>query len=343
MIEVSEFEGLGVSAHRALCWLVREAVDLRLKDGQSAKGRYKRAYREAEDALKAKGLAFQPLDGARLDMLVAKPNAVLPEAEARTLGLIAGELMADLGETEARVLKARAVERAKTQPGSRARRAAAADGAGGADAEPSRAFAELYRGAMRYRQELLADLAGDYLIFRHFHRPGSTGHPTLIVSHMTVTPSADGKGPARFRTLGAGSGKDERVVEGFLYEANAAHGLLFSVGREVETAQIRNALLEPVAKPVPGCALSTGRRDLKGMRLAVSRFTGDPRAYRIWCAAVDGTAPDGGDWRGLVKDYMDGEPLDAFAAGVPGFGYIQAWLGRPVVCVLDEDGDPPTP
>ena len=169
-------------------------------------------------------------------------------------------------------------------------------------------------------------------------------HPVLIVSHMTVEPDPAGAAPARFRTLGAGSGKDERVVEGLIFEANAAHGILQAVGRELETAQVRNSLLVPVAKPVPHGVLSHGgRRDLKGLRLAVSRFSGDPRGYRVWCAAVEGPAPDGGDWRGLVKDYMEGESLAAFEAGVPGFAWIRAWLARPVFAAFDDDDDPPTP
>jgi hypothetical protein len=331
MVDQAAFAHSGVSPHRALCWLVREAVDRLQHDGGPARGRYKRAYREAEAALKARGLAFEPLDGARLDMLIAKPNAALLPAEVRTLGLIADQLTADLSEAELRALEAKAVERARTQPGLKPALPRSETDAG---------WAGLYAGALRERQALLGELEGDYLILRRRPTTEGGGRPALIVSHLTITAPADGTGPGSFRTLGAGTGKDERLVEGLIYEANAAHGVLFAVGRDAETAQVRNATLVATAKPVPGAALGHARRDLKGLRMGVSRFSGEPRAYRIWAASVTGRTPDGRDWRELVKDYVDGEPLAALEAGISGFGWILQWLQRPAAC-LDDDGDPP--
>lgn len=336
MFNCSVFAETGVSRHRALCWLVREAVDRRERGGGSAKGRYKRAYRDAEDALRARGLSFTPLDGGRLDMLIAKPNVELWPAEVETLGLIAEHLVEGLTPAEIAALEARAVERARHQPGAKAPVAAHPH------PQASDVWSSVYDGVARERQTMLAELAGEYLIFRTYLRV--LAKPMLIVSHMTLTPAPGGEGPGRFRTIGAGSGKDERVVEGLVYEANAAHGVLFSVGREAETGQVRNAMLMPVAKPVPGGALVSGRRDLKGMRLGVSRFSGAPRAYRIWASSVDGLGPDGaGDWRMLAKDYVEGEPLDLFERAVPGFAWIRQWLSRPIFCALEDENDPPTP
>ena len=73
------------------------------------------------------------------------------------------------------------------------------------------------------------------------------------------------------------------------------------------------------------------------------KFSGEPLAYRIWCSSVDGPAPDGGGWRALVKDYIEGESLAVFEQAIPGFSWIREWLGRSVYCVLEDDGDPPTP
>jgi hypothetical protein len=329
MVDQAVFARSGVSPHRALCWLVREAADRVHGAGASARGRYKRAYREAEAALKAGGFAFEPLDGARLDMLVAKPRAALRPAEVKTLGLIADHLLAGLTEAEVRALEAKAVERARTQPGLRP------------ETHPHPCdWSALYEGAWRERQHLLSELAGEYLLLRWRPRDEGGGRPALLVSHMTLTPGAREDAPGSYRTVGAGTGKDERLVTGLIYEANAAHGVLFAVGRDEETAQVRNASLVAVTKPVAGAALTFARRDLKGLRMGVSRFSGEPRAYRIWAAAVDGTAPDGRPWRALVKDYVEGESLAAFEAGVPGFAWIRAWLQRPAAC-LDDDGDPP--
>jgi hypothetical protein len=328
MFDCSELADRGVSPHRALCWLIREAVDRRGAGG-AAKGRYKRAYREAEDVLKARGARFTPLDGERLDMLIAKPNAELMACEVETLGLIAGLFMEGCSPAEADDLKARAVERARTQPGSSAHGHSIEDGE----------WAELFAGTWREQQGLMAELAGEYLIFRQ--NPRSLRHG-LIVSHMTITaPAPDA--PARFRTVGAGFGKDERVVEGRIFEMDASHGVLYSIGRDRETAQIRNALFMPVAKPEPGWALRSDRRDLKGVRLGLSRLTGEPGAYRIWCSSLTEPLPDGGDWRSTVKDYGEGESLAVFERSIPGFGYIRRWLDRPVGCTLDDDDDPPTP
>jgi hypothetical protein len=329
MFDCSELADRGVSPHRALCWLIREAVDKRGLGG-AAKGRYKRAYREAEDALRTQGLRFTPLDGGRLDMLIAKPNAELMAAEVETLGLIASLLLDDLPPAEADELKARAVERARTQPG--------ASGWGHDPADED--WAELFEGACRTRQTLLGELAGEYLVFRQDPRGARRG---LIVSHLTITLSPSGEGLARFRTIGAGWGKDERVVEGRVFETDAAHGVLYSIGSDRETGQIRNALLMPVAKPEPGWALRSDRRDLKGVRLGLSRITGEPGACRIWCASLTEPMPDGGDWRSTVKDYGEGESLVAFERSIPGFGYIRRWLDRPVSCTLDDPDDPPTP
>jgi hypothetical protein len=329
MFDCSELGDRGVSPHRALCWLIREAVDRRGAGG-AAKGRYKRAYRDAEDALKARGFSFVPLDGDRLDMLIAKPNAELMACEVETLGLIASLLLEGLSPTETDTLKARAVERARTQPG------AVAHAHGG----PEENWASLFAGTWREPQALLAELAGEYLIFRQNARSPRHG---LIVSHMTITPSPTGDGPARFRTVGAGTGKDERVVEGRIFETDAAHGVLYSVGCDRETAQIRNALFTPVAKPEHGWALRSDKRDLKGVRLGVGRFAGEPLAYRVWCASLTEPNPDGGDWRSAVKDYGEGESLVLFERTIPGFGYIRRWLDRPVACSLDDDDDPPTP
>lgn len=335
MFDCSVFAETGVSRHRALCWLVREAVDRRERGGGSAKGRYKRAYRDAEEALKAKGLAFTPLDGGRLDMLIAKPNVELWSSEVDTLGLIAAHLIEGLTAAEIAALEARAVERARHQPGAKAP-------APERHSQSSGLWDGLYEGVARERQSLLGELAGDYLVFRSYLR--ALSKPMLVVSHMTLTPAPGGDAPARFRTLGAGSGRDERIVEGLVYEANAAHGVLFSVGREAETGQVRNAMLMPVAKPIPGGAMAPGRRDLKGMRLGVSRFSGAPRAYRIWASSVEGPGPEGaGDWRMLVKDYLEGEPLDVFERAVPGFAWIREWLNRPIYCTLEDESDPPTP
>ncbi len=339
MVDCSVFADCGVSPHRALCWLVREAGERRVGSGGSVKGRYKRAYRDAEDALKARGLKFTPLDGERLDMLIAKPNAELRREEVETLTLIANHLLDGFTAAEAAALETRAIERARHQPGARS----PTTEMNPAEAALASGWAQIYRGAWREKQALLAELAGEYLIFRWQQRAGAGARPALIVSHMTLTPSPGGDLPGDFRTIGAGSGRDERVVEGKVYEANAAHGVLFSVGRELETCQIRNAMLMPVAKPVHGSILTPHRRDLKGMRLAVGRFSGEPLAYRIWASSVDGPAPGGGDWRGLVKDYIDGESLEVFDRHIPGFAFIREWLGRSVYCVLDDDGDPPTP
>jgi hypothetical protein len=271
-------------------------------------------------------------------MLIAKPNVELWPAEVETLSLIANHLICGLDAAEVALLEARAVERARTQPGARAPQPYA-DHARGPSSGP---WDEIYEGVLRERQTMLSELAGQFLVFRAYLR--APVRPVLIVSHMTLTPQPGGDGPAKFRTLGAGSGKDERVVEGLVYEANAAHGVLFSVGRESETGQIRNAMLTPVAKPIPGGALAPGRRDLKGMRLAVSRYSGAPRAYRIWAASVEGEGPEpGGDWRRLIKDYVEGESLEVFERTVPGFDWIRAWLNRPVFCSIEDDGDPPTP
>lgn len=330
MFDCSELADRGVSPHRALCWLIREAVD-RLGAGGGAKGRYKRAYREAEETLKARGHRFTPLDGDRLDMLIAKPNAELMGCEVETLGLIAGLLLEGLGPAERDALKARAIERARTQPG-----AASSHGHGAQDED----WSELFAGAWREPQVLLSELGGEYLIFRQNSRSPRHG---LIVSHMTLTPSPSGDGPARFRTVGAGTGRDERVVDGRIFETDASHGVLYSIGCERETAQIRNALFMAVAKPEHGWALRSDKRDLKGVRLGVGRFSGEPRAYRIWCASLVEPMPDGGDWRSTVKDYGEGELLVLFERSIPGFGYIRRWLDRPVACTLDDDDDPPTP
>lgn len=328
MFDCSELFDRSVSPHRALCWLIREAVDQRGLGG-AAKGRYKRAYRDAEDALRAQSCKFVPLDGGRLDMLIAKPNAELFATEVETLGLIAGLLLDGLPPGEIDKLKARAVERARTQPG------ASGWGHGGEED-----WARLFDGALRERQALLAELAGEYLIFRQNVRGSRHG---LIVSHMTLTPSPTGDGPARFRTLGAGWGKDERVVEGKVFETDAAHGVLYSIGADRETAQIRNALLIPVAKPEPGWALRSDRRDLKGVRLGLGRIGGEAGACRIWCASLIEPLADGSDWRSTVKDYGEGESLVVFERAIPGFGYIRRWLDRPVSCSLDDPDDPPTP
>jgi hypothetical protein len=329
MFDCSELADRGVSPHRALCWLIREAVDRR-GGGGAAKGRYKRAYRDAEDALKARGACFTPLDGERLDMLIAKPNAELLAAEVETLGLIAGLLLEDFSPAEADDLKARAVERARTQPG------ASAHGHSVEDSD----WAELFSGAWRERQALMSELAGEYLIFRQNARGPRHG---LIVSHMTIAVPPGADAPARFRTVGAGFGKDERVVEGRIFEMDASHGVLYSIGRDRETAQMRNALFMPVAKPEPGWALRSDKRDLKGVRLGLGRVTGEPGAYRIWCSSLTEPLPDGADWRSTVKDYGAGESLAVFERAVPGFGYIRRWLDRPVACTLDDDDDPPTP
>ncbi len=323
-----------MSSHRALCWLVREAVDRRGRGAGPAKGRYKRAYRDAEAELFAKGAKFHPLDGDRLDMLIAKPNAELRPSEVETLTLIANHLIAGLAPDEVKALEVRAVERARTQPGSKPA------GARGAATGQDR-WSGLYEGVWRERQLLLSELGGEYLIFRNQHGPGV--RPAMIVSHLTIEPAPLGDGPARYRTLGAGSGKDERVVAGWVYESNAAHGVLFAVGRDSELEQVRNAMLVPVAKPTPGGALDGGPRDLKGMRLSIGRFSGEPLAYRIWASRLTAPPPGGGDWRRYVKDYVEGESLQVFEQAIAGFAWIRAWLGRPVYCVLDEDGDPPTP
>src|SRR5262249_11797726 len=126
MFDCTELGERGVSPHRALCWLIREAVDRR-GTGGAAKGRYKRAYRDAEDALKARAAAFPQLDGERLDMLIAKPNAELMACEVETLGLIAALLLEGLSPGETDTLKARAVERARTQPGASSHANAAQD------------------------------------------------------------------------------------------------------------------------------------------------------------------------------------------------------------------------
>jgi hypothetical protein len=335
-LDCSVFSESGVSSHRALCWLVREAVDRRGRGAGPAKGRYKRAYRDAEAELLAKGAKFQPLLGDRLDMLIAKPNAELRPSEVETLTLIANHLLAGLAPDEVKALEARAVERARTQPGSRP-----AGGRGTAPAQDR--WSGLYEGVWRERQLLLAELGGEYLIFRNHHGASPGARAALIVSHLTIEPAPLADGPARFRTLGAGSGKDERVVEGWVYESNAAHGVLFGVGRDSELEQVRNTMLLPVAKPVPGGAMDGGPRDLKGMRLSISRFSGEPLAYRIWASRLTAPPPDGSDWRRYVKDYVEGERLDAFEQAIAGFGWIRAWLARPVYCVLDEVGDPPTP
>jgi hypothetical protein len=327
------FSDQGVSPHRALCWLIREAVDLRGLGGVG-KGRFKRAFREAEDALRARGLSFEPLSGERLDMLIAKPNAVLPPAEVATLGLIADLLLEGLSEPEVATLRERAVARARSQPGTSPR-------AGARPHDAAADLAALFEGAWRPDQTLLADLAGDYLIFRC--TPHSALRQGLIVSMMTLTPSPDGLGPARFRTVGAGSGKDERVVEGMIFESNAASGVLYALGRDLETGDLRNALLVPTAKPVHALGVDGGRPDLKGVRLSLGRFTGAPRAYRIWCARVVDPPLDGGDWRDAVKDYRPDESLHRFEGAIPGFGWIRRWLDRPVSCALEDEDDPPTP
>jgi hypothetical protein len=329
MFHCSDLADRGVSTHRALCWLIREAVDRR-GIGGAPKGRYKRAYSEAERELEARGVAFTPLDGGRLDMLIAKPNAELMAQEVETLCLIAGLLLEGLTPAEVEDLKARAVERARTQPG-------ASGSLQGADDE---AWSALFDGVVRERQSLLAELAGEYLIFRQNPRGARHG---LIVSHTVISPSPTGDGPASFRTIGAGWGKDERVVEGRIFETDAAHGVLYSIGRDRETAQIRNALLMPVAKPETAWALRSDRLDLKGVRLGLGRVTGDPGACRIWLASLTEPLPDGADWRSTVKDYGEGESLVAFERSIPGFGYIRRWLDRPVTCTLDDEDDPPTP
>jgi hypothetical protein len=329
MFHCSELADRGVSPHRALCWLIREAVDRRGLGG-AAKGRYKRAYREAEDALEARGIAFTPLDGSRLDMLIAKPNAELMAQEVETLGRIAGLLLEGLAPGEVAELKARAVERARTQPGASAWAQSAED----AD------WSALFEGVVRERQSLLAELGGEYLIFRQNPRGERHG---VIVSHTTIVPSPAGDGPASFRTIGAGWGKDERVVEGRIFETDAAHGVLYSIGRDRETAQVRNAMLIPVAKPETAWALRSDKRDLKGVRLGQSRVTGEPNACRIWLASLTEPLPDGADWRSTVKDYGAGESLVVFERSIPGFGYIRRWLDRPVTCTLDDEDDPPTP
>jgi hypothetical protein len=335
-LDCSVFAESGVSRHRALCWLVREAVDRRGRGSGPAKGRYKRAYRDAEAELLAKGAKFSPLDGDRLDMLIAKPNAELWASEVETLTLIANHLIAGLAPDEVKALEVRAVERARSQPGSRP--------GGARSAAPAQdRWSPLYEGVWRERQHLLAELGGEYLIFRHQHGSGPGARTALIVSHLTIEPAPLADGPARYRTLGAGSGKDERVVEGWVYESNAAHGVLVGVGRDNEMEQVRNAMLVPVAKPLPGGAFGDGPRDLKGMRLSIGRFSGEPVAYRIWASRLTTPPPGGGDWRRYVKDYVEGEPLDVFEQAISGFGWIRAWLARPVYCVLDEDGDPPTP
>jgi hypothetical protein len=329
MFNCSELAERGVSPHRALCWLIREAVDRRGLGG-GAKGRYKRAYREAEDALEARGAAFTPLDGGRLDMLIAKPNAELMTQEVETLGLIAGLLLEGMAPQEVAELKARAVERARTQPGA----------SGWAQGPDEADWSAVFEGVVRERQALLAELAGEYLVFRQNPRGERHG---LIVSHTTIVPAPTGDGPASFRTIGAGWGKDERVVEGRIFETDAAHGVLYSVGRDRETAQIRNAMLMPVAKPEPAWALRSDKRDLKGVRLGLGRITGEPGACRIWLASLTEPLPDGADWRSTVKDYGEGESLVVFERSIPGFGYIRRWLDRPVTCTLDDDDDPPTP
>lgn len=334
-MDSSVFAESGVSRHRALCWLVREAMDRRDRGSGPSKGRYKRAYRDAEADLLARGAKFHPLDGDRLDMIIAKPNAELWPSEVETLTLIANHLLDGLAPDEVKALEIRAVERARTQPGARA--------AGARSSAAQDRWSPLYEGVWRERQLLLAELGGEYLIFRHQQGWRSGPRAALIVSHLTIEPCPLADGPARFRTIGAGSGKDERVVEGWVYESNAAHGVLFSVGRESETAQVRNAMLVPVAKPVPGGALDPGPRDLKGMRMSIGRFSGEPLAYRIWASRLTAPPPGGGDWRRYVKDYVEGEALDAFREAIAGFDWIRAWLDRPVVCILDEDGDPPTP
>ncbi len=333
------FNDRDVSPHRALCWLIREAVDLKGLGGVG-KGRFKRAFRDAEDALRACSLVFEPLSGERLDMLIAKPNAVLPPAEVATLRLIADLLLEGLAESEVAALRDRAVARARSQPGASASprgRARAAARPGDAAAE----LAALFEGAWRPDQTLLADLGGDYLIFRC--TPHAALRQGLIVSMMTLTPSPGGRGPARFRTVGAGSGKDERVVEGMLFESGASAGVLYGLGRDLETGELRNAMLVPTAKPVHGLGLDGGRPDLKGVRLSQGRFTGAPRAYRIWCARVAEAPLDGGDWRDAVKDYRPDESLHRFEGAIPGFGWIRRWLDRPVSCALEDEDDPPTP
>lgn len=319
----------GVSAHRALCWLIREAVDHNGLGG-AAKGRYKRAYRDAEDALKARGASFTPLDGGRLDMLIAKPNAELMGDEVRTLSLIAALLLDQLPRQDVEALEAKAVERARTQPG------APGYAAGPADTD----WSELFAGAPRDCQALITHLCGEYLVFRQ--NPRSTRHG-LIVSHCTISPAPSSETVSRFRTIGAGWGKDERVVEGRVFETDAAHGVLYSIGRDLETGQVRNALLMPVAKPEPGGALRGDARDLKGVRLGLGRITGEPGACRIWCSRLTDPLPGGDDWRSTVKDYGENESLAVFERSIPGFGYIRRWLDRPVTCMIDDEDDPPTP
>ncbi len=344
MADGAMFEASDVSPHRALCWLVREAID-HTGAGGPGKGRYKRAYREAEDRLKARGLDFTPLGGERLDMLIAKPNAVLPDAEVATLTLIAELLLETLDPRVAATLKARAVERARAQPGAAPPTAPSPAPvpvptlASGADPHD---WASLFVGAARAPQALLADLAGDYLIFRR--TPFEALRHGLIVSHMTLTAGPGPDDPGRFRTVGSGAGKDERIVEGRIFETSASPGVLYAIGQDRETLEVRNALLAPVGKPVPGAALpGPGRRDLKGVRLSLGRFTGAPRAYRIWCASLTGPRADGGDWRAAVKDYRAEESLEVFDNGLPGFAWIRAWLERDVSCGLDDADDPPTP
>lgn len=328
------FADCGVSPHRALYWLIREAADLRGAGGVG-KGRYKRAYREAEDALRERGVAFKPLNGVRLDMLIAKPNAALLPDEVTTLGLIAQLLLEGLSPEATSELRTRAIARARAQPG--ATPAPPTHGAGRGDD----GWAEVFDGAWRPAQTLLSELAGDYLIFRRTPHPAfSEG---LIVSMMTIMPAPGADAPGRFRTVGAGTGKDERVVEGRLFETSASPGVLYGIGQDKETAEVRNAMLVPTAKPVHGGGLSNARRDLKGVRLSLGRFTGAPRAYRIWCASLTGPPRDGSDWRDAVKDYREGESLHLFEGAIEGFGYIRRWLDRPVSCALEDEGDPPTP
>lgn len=205
-------------------------------------------------------------------------------------------------------------------------------------------------------QAALRDLVGDYLIFRRVFNPR-----LFVASHMTVSQDGQARFPAEFETTSQST--DAKVdfsrVQGIMYIPDEQLGetkLIYTVGKQIETTQIRSTILETTHKRVPN--RSELPKDLFGIRLGIGRRSLEPLGYRIWCSRLGAKPPDG--WAPLAREYeLEAEGADIRLADMPGFqkrygcpphtfftrhidgfDHIFQWLNNPVFAELHHQGDP---
>jgi hypothetical protein len=210
----------------------------------------------------------------------------------------------------------------------------------GEDASPGMST-KMYARLLGLRTEKNSQAPLKPFVGEHFLLRGTYSDPALLVSYMKIDQDPDAKLPAQFVTQSwitdGPSDSDERVEGVYYSPEDENEGVIFSIGRYLNSTHVRSAIFTPVRKP-SDTSDDEMPLDLRGIRLGLRLSSREPQGYRIWCSRLMGKAPEEG-WgeharsypisKGVPPRLADDSAQRWFEKHVVGFKHIMAWLSVP--------------